>query len=132
MRAFRVGRASVEIAAGDITTSDLEAIGNAANAFLAGGGGVDGAIHRAAGPDLAEALSGIRARLPSGRLETGGAVLTPGFLLRARFVLHCVGPVYARDGERAPELLAHCYRAALELCRREGIRSVAFPSISTG
>ncbi len=132
MQRFPVGASSVELVQGDITRSDTTAIGNAANAMLMGGGGVDGAIHRAAGPELVEALREKKRELPGGRLSTGGAILTPGFQLQAKYVIHCVGPIYDREGDRAAELLASCYSQALALCREHRIDSVAFPSISTG
>jgi O-acetyl-ADP-ribose deacetylase (regulator of RNase III) len=126
------GRARLFLMQGDITRRPVDAIVNAANSALAGGGGVDGAIHRAAGPELMSALDGLRPTLPGGRLPTGEAVITPGFGLHARWVIHCAGPIYASAGDRAPELLSNCYRAALRLCREHGATSVAFPSISTG
>lgn len=132
MHVYSLGEASLELVQGDITQSDTAAIANAANSMLMGGGGVDGAIHRAAGPELALALLELKRDLPGGVLETGGAVITPGFSLRAAWVIHCVGPIYDREGERAPKLLARCYARALELCRRRDIESIAFPSISTG
>ncbi|GMV19199.1 MAG: O-acetyl-ADP-ribose deacetylase [Polyangiaceae bacterium] len=132
MHRYSLGEASLELRRGNITESDTMAIANAANSLLMGGGGVDGAIHRAAGPDLALALRELKRDLPGGVLETGGAVITPGFSLPARWVIHCVGPIYDREGERAPKLLARCYAKALELCRKNGIESIAFPSISTG
>jgi O-acetyl-ADP-ribose deacetylase (regulator of RNase III) len=129
---FKVGRTLVTFDQGDITAQDTDVIVNAANSSLLGGGGVDGAIHRAAGPALLEACRAIAAALPNRRLATGGAVLTAGFGLRARHVIHCVGPVYHAAGADAADLLASCYREALALCRAHGLRSVAFPSISTG
>jgi len=131
---FRIERGSsvIELVKGDITLSTTTAIANAANAMLMGGGGVDGAIHRAAGPELRQALQKIKQQLPGGVLETGKCVMTPGFGLRAKYVIHCVGPIYDREAEDAPRLLASCYRSALELCRDHQIESVAFPSISTG
>ena len=126
------GSSVVEFVKGDITLSTTTAIANAANAMLMGGGGVDGAIHRAAGPELRQALREIKQQLPGGVLETGKSVITPGFGLRAKYVIHCVGPIYDREGEDAPRLLSSCYRSALELCRDHRIESVAFPSISTG
>jgi O-acetyl-ADP-ribose deacetylase (regulator of RNase III) len=127
-----IGAASLELEQGDITRAETDAIGNAANAMLAGGGGVDGAIHRAAGPGLLDSLREVKKGLPGGVLPTGRAVLTPGFALRARFVIHCVGPIYAREEERAAELLGSCYRSALSLCEEHALSSIALPSISTG
>ena len=111
---------------GDITQLDVDAIVNAANEGLAPGAGVCGAIHRASGPDLAAACARI------GHCPTGQARLTPGFKLKARHVIHAVGPIW-RGGERGEEaLLANCYRDSLRLAEESGIRSIAFPAISTG
>jgi O-acetyl-ADP-ribose deacetylase (regulator of RNase III) len=132
MSSYRVGSGALELIQGDITQSDTDAIANAANSMLMGGGGVDGAIHRAAGPELMQALRDIKQQLPGGMLATGKAVITPGFRLKARYVIHCVGPIYDREGDAAPRLLKSSYQAALSLCRRHGVQSVAFPSISTG
>lgn len=130
---FSVGQTRLELLQGDITQSDTEAIANAANAMLLAGGGVDGAIHRAAGPELQRALRAKKLELPGGLLATGQAVITEAFgLLRARYVIHCVGPIYDRERERAPELLRSCYERALELCVARRIGSITFPSISTG
>jgi O-acetyl-ADP-ribose deacetylase (regulator of RNase III) len=126
------GGTALELAQGDITRSETVAIANAANAMLMGGGGVDGAIHRAAGPELMEALRAIKRDLPGGVLETGKAVVTPGFGLRASWIIHCVGPIYQREGAAAPALLGSCYREAMLICRERRIASVSFPSISTG
>ncbi len=110
----------------DITTLDVDAIVNAANTQLAPGGGVCGAIHRAAGPDL-EAACAYLSPCPVGQ-----ARLTPGFGLKARFVIHAVGPVWSGGGSGEAELLSSAYRAAMAIARREGLRSIAFPAISTG
>ncbi|MDP3723954.1 MAG: O-acetyl-ADP-ribose deacetylase [Candidatus Omnitrophota bacterium] len=117
----------IELVQGDITQQETEAIGNAANSRLAGGGGVDGAIHRAGGPSLMEDL---KANYPRG-CPTGQAVITGGGRLKARYVLHAVGPVYSGKPKDA-ELLASAYRACLSLCSQHGIKTAAFPSISTG
>jgi O-acetyl-ADP-ribose deacetylase len=136
MLRFEVSSARVELCRGDITRAsdvgDLAAIANAANSYLVAGGGVDGAIHRAAGPRLAQALDEVRRRLPGGVLPAGGAVVTAGFDLPVGHVIHCVGPVYAREGDRAPALLGSAYAEALRICRGNSLDSVAFPAISTG
>jgi O-acetyl-ADP-ribose deacetylase (regulator of RNase III) len=129
---FQVGATRLELRVADITEQDTDAIASAANALLLGGGGVDGAIHRAAGPELLEACRQIKRGLENGVLPTGGAVITPGFKLAAKRVVHCVGPIYDREPGRAAELLEHTYRRALELVRGESLTSITFPSISTG
>ena len=119
-------RSTLETTQGDITLQDTEAIGNAANSALAGGGGVDGAIHRAGGPAIMAELKAKYKGCP-----TGSAVITRGGNLRAKYVIHAVGPRYSGSPKDA-ELLAGAYRKSLELCSQHNISSVAFPSISTG
>ena len=122
----------IKIIQGDITTLAVDAIVNAANQVMLGGGGVDGAIHRAAGRELYEACLKVPEVRPGVRCPTGEARITPGFKLPAKFVIHTVGPVY-RDGQHAePEKLAACYRNSLALAAENGCKSIAFPCISTG
>lgn len=122
----------LQVLHGDITTCAVDAIVNAANVALAGGGGVDGAIHRAAGPALARACRALPERAPGVRCPTGAAVLTPGFALPARHVIHTVGPVWRGGGDDEAALLAACYRNCLALAEAHGLTTIAFPAISCG
>jgi O-acetyl-ADP-ribose deacetylase len=115
---------------GDITRAEVDAIVNAANSRLAGGGGVDGAIHRAAGPSVVAELDEIRAT--AGHCPAGKAVMTKAGRLQAQYIIHAVGPVYRGGHEGEPELLASCYREALRMAVDRGLGSIAFPAISTG
>ena len=121
-----VQKSILEVVQGDITQQDTEAIGNAANSTLAGGGGVDGAIHRAGGPSI---MSELKAKYKG--CPTGSAVITGGGNLRTKYVIHAVGPRYS-GSPKDPELLSGAYRKSLELCSQNKISSIAFPSISTG
>ena len=130
MDSFLNGR--VRVVVGDITRQATDAVVNAANSTLLGGGGVDGAIHRAGGPAILEECRELRrTRYPEG-LPTGEAVATTAGLLPARFVIHTVGPVWGEHAGREPELLAACYRNSLALAARSELTTVAFPAISTG
>ena len=124
------GKSTLALMAGDITRVPADAIGNAANASLSGGGGVDGAIHRAGGPSIMQELDAIRAR--TGGCATGDAVVTGAGFLPAQWVLHAVGPVYHGGSQGEAKLLASCYRRCLDLADEIGARSVTFPAISTG
>jgi O-acetyl-ADP-ribose deacetylase (regulator of RNase III) len=122
----------LKIERGDITRLQVDAIVNAANELMLGGGGVDGAIHRAAGPRLLEACLAIPEIQPSVRCPTGEARITPGFDLAARHVIHTVGPIWRGGGANEDALLASCYRASLALAESHELRSIAFPAISCG
>lgn len=126
MTARQIGTARLEVIVADITTLSVDAIVNAANTSLLGGGGVDGAIHRTAGPELlaeCRTLNGC---------NTGDARITRGYRMKARHVIHAVGPVWNGGGRGEDDLLASCYRRAIELCQANNLASVAFPAISTG
>ena len=121
-----IGRTQLDIVVADITTLDVDAIVNAANRTLLGGGGVDGAIHRAAGPQLLAECETL------GGCETGGAKITRGYRLKAGHVIHAVGPVWSGGKKNEEALLASCYRTALDLAADTRLTSIAFPAISTG
>lgn len=123
---IQVNQTTLELIEGDITQQDVDAIINAANSYLLGGGGVDGAIHRAAGPAL---LAETRAL---GGCQTGDAKITSGYSLKARYVIHAVGPIYKRGSVEVAGQLANAYRRSLEVAQAHNMRSLAFPSISTG
>jgi len=126
----QIGQTKFTLKIGDITKEEVDAIVNAANSTLLGGGGVDGAIHRAGGPEILEECRKIRAR--QGGCPTGEAVATTAGRLHAQYVIHTVGPVWHGGGQQEDELLASCYRNSLSLAAQLRCRSVAFPSISTG
>jgi len=129
---FTVGKTRVRLVKGDISEQDTDAIVNAANPSLMGGGGVDGAIHRKGGPRILEECKRIReTEWPNG-LPTGKAVITTGGNLKARHVIHTVGPVWRGGSRGEPELLAEAYRNSLKLAVSKGLKTIAFPSISTG
>ena len=126
----RINQTTLALVRGDITREGVDAIANAANELLMGGGGVDGAIHRAGGPAIAAECSAIRAK--QGGCSTGQAVITTGGNLPAKYVIHTVGPIWRGGTAGEAELLASCYRESLRLAVEHGIKTIAFPSISTG
>ncbi len=127
----RIGGCAVTLVQGDLTAAAVDAVVNAANHSLLGGGGVDGAIHRTGGPEIVAACRRIRADAWRDGLPTGQAVITTAGMLPARYVIHTVGPVYSRKPE-VPQLLAACHENSLALARTHGLRTIAFPAISTG
>jgi O-acetyl-ADP-ribose deacetylase (regulator of RNase III) len=132
MREFRVGKTKIRIVQGDITKQNTDAIVNAANSSLMGGGGVDGAIHRKGGPKILEECKKIReTEWPEG-LPTGKAVITKGGNLKARYIVHTIGPIWHGGKHGEPELLAEAYSNSLKIAVSRGLKTIAFPSISTG
>jgi len=130
LKSFLTGKVLVKV--GDLTKENVDAIVNAANGTLLGGGGVDGAIHRAGGPEILKECKEIRrVQYPDG-LPTGRAVITTAGKMPAKHVIHTVGPVYGRGGKDKAELLAACYRNSLALAAENGLKTIAFPAISTG
>ncbi len=127
---WHVNSSTISIIKGDITQQETDAIVNAANSSLMGGGGVDGAIHRAGGPAILEECKAIVAK--QGRLPAGQAVITGGGRLKTRYVIHTVGPIWHGGNHGEPEILASAYRKSLELAAANGLKSISFPSISTG
>jgi O-acetyl-ADP-ribose deacetylase (regulator of RNase III) len=129
---YQIGKAKICLIQGDITEMDTDAIVNAANPSLMGGGGVDGAIHRKGGPKILEECKRIRATEWPNGLPTGKAVITTGGNLKAKYVIHTVGPIWRGGESGEPELLAEAYRNSLALAVSKGLKTIAFPSISTG
>ncbi len=127
----RIGKSSLNLVMGDITEQGTDAIVNAANPGLMGGGGVDGAVHRKGGPQILEECITIRRSLPEG-LPAGEAVVTTGGRLKAKKVIHTVGPVWSGGNRHEPDLLAAAYRNSLTLALKMGLKAISFPSISTG
>ncbi len=129
---LKIGNTTLRIIQGDLTEQEVDAIVNAANPSLMGGGGVDGAIHRKGGPKILEECKKIRATLYPNGLPTGKAVITSGGNLKAKYVIHTVGPIWRGGNEGEPELLAEAYKNSLKLAVEKGLKTIAFPSISTG
>jgi len=129
---YQVGKAKISLVQGDITEMETDVIVNAANPSLMGGGGVDGAIHRKGGPKILEECKQIRATQWPNGLPTGKAVITTGGNLKAKYVIHTVGPIWRGGKSGEPELLAEAYKNSLALASSKGLKTIAFPSISTG